>query len=111
MEITLAHARMSSLRLRRFTPFRVTASMCEDSENLGRPSLTGQQPRIDALSLERRCPPLVRRRIEQYAGLRLRREPTVAGHLLVELALAPAGIAERNDPALRPHPFGDSLQH
>ena len=34
----------------------------------------------------------------RIAGLAVGREPAVAGHLLVELALAPAGIAERDEP-------------
>ena len=39
-----------------------------------------------------------------------RSEPAVPGHLLVELAFAPAGIAERGDPLRRPAPFGDGAQ-
>ena len=60
--------------------------------------------------LERRRPALVGRRVEQDRRLPVGREPAVAGHFLVELALAPAGIAERDDPARRPAAFGDRLQ-
>ena len=77
----------------------------------GHARLARQQPRIDAFGLERRRPALVGRRVEQDLRVAVRGEPAVAGHFLVELAFAPAGIAERGDPSRRPVPFGDHPQH
>src|SRR5439155_20917972 len=78
---------------------------------LSHPGLAPEQPRVDAFRLECGAPALVGRGVEQYAGVGARREPAVTRHFLVELALAPAGIAERGDPALGAAPLGDRAQH
>src|ERR1044072_6004062 len=70
----------------------------------------GQQPRIDSRRLERGRPARV-----DVAGVEQRfvagsGEPAVPGELLLELVRAPAGIAQRRDPAARPLPFRDRLQ-
>jgi hypothetical protein len=75
------------------------------------PRLARQQSRVDPRRLERGGPALVARRVEQDGRVGARREPAVAGHFLVELALAPPGIAERHDPLLGAPPLGDRAQH
>ena len=106
---------------KRDRPCEMHAGHCEHSRTfdaaslrsdltLGRAGLAGEQARIDAFRLERSGPRSsvgVSNRILRSPG----GEPAVTGHLLVELALAPAGIAERRDPLRRAPALRDRAQH
>src|SRR5438045_6034620 len=81
-----------------------------ESRVLGRASLAGEESRIDAFCLERGGPALVRGHVEQDLRVGARGKPAVARHLLIELTFAPARIAERGDPLLRPTALGDCAQ-
>src|SRR5688500_1239803 len=80
-------------------------------DDLGRAGLAGQQAWVDPRSLERCAPALVGRSLEQDPRAARGGEPGVTGHFLVELAFAPAGIAERGDPLRRASPLGDGAEH
>jgi hypothetical protein len=62
----------------------------------GSPSGAIEQARVNAFGFEAGLPSLCRRSIKQDLLPPIGREPAGAAHFLVELALAPTGVAERN---------------
>src|SRR5687768_4112447 len=73
--------------------------------------LAREQARVDAFGLEARLPAVVDRRVEQDRLAAGGGEPAVARHFLVELALAPSGIAKRDEVAAWSPALGDGAQH
>src|SRR4051794_1360924 len=68
----------------------------------GRAEIGGEQARVDAGALEGGGPARIDVALVEQMVVPRRREPAVAAQLLLELAGAPAGIAQSGDPARRP---------